>query len=93
MPTINATIRNGRIEPDEPLDLPDGTSVKISVADDDDLMSPKEIERIVTAMDQIIPFDRSPEEEARLEADRLARKEWEKAHFFEHAKKIDRIFE
>ena len=74
---------------------PDGTVLRIPlpngdlVSDDDDApMTPEEIERVLAAMDAIIPFERTPEEEARLEADRLARKEWEKAHFFEHADKL-----
>ncbi|MCE9565435.1 MAG: hypothetical protein K8U57_25715 [Planctomycetes bacterium] len=94
MSLIKATIRNGRIEPDEPLNLPDGTEVQITVPEnDDEPMSQAEIDRILAAMDRIIPFETSPEEEARLEADRLARKEWEKAHFFEHADKLRKMWE
>lgn len=95
MATIKATVCDGRLELDEPLDLPDGTVLRIPlpnddlVAEDDDApMSPEEIERVLAAMDAIIPFERTPEEEARLEADRLARKEWEKANFNEHADKL-----
>jgi hypothetical protein len=95
MTTIKAVVRDGRIELDERLDLPDGTVLRIPlpngdlVSDDDDApMTPEEIERVLSAMDAIIPFERTPEEEARLEADRLARKEWEKTHFFEHADKL-----
>lgn len=94
MSTIKATIRNGRIETDEPLNLPDGTEVQITVPEnDDEPMSQAEIDRILAAMDNIIPFQMSPEEEARLEADRLARKEWEKARFFEHAEKLRKMWE
>jgi predicted DNA-binding antitoxin AbrB/MazE fold protein len=94
MSIIKATFRNGRIEPDEPLDLPDGTELQISLPEnDDEPMSQAEIDRVLTAMDQIIPFDRSPEEEARLETDRQARKEWEKDHFFERAEKLRKMWE
>lgn len=96
MITIRATIRDGRIEPDEPIDLPEGTEVQVTVPeydDDDGPMIPEEIERILAAMDRIIPFEMSPEEEARLEADRLERKEWEKAHFYEHAEKLRKMWE
>lgn len=94
MSPIKATIRNGRIEPDEPLDLPDGTEVRITVPEkDDEPMSQEEIDRILAAMDRIVPFETSPEEEARLEADRQARKEWEKAQFFEHAEKLRKMWE
>ncbi len=94
MNIIRATIRNGRIEPDEPLDLPEGTEVQITVPEnDDEPMSQAEIDRILAAMDRIIPFQMTPEEEALLEADRLARKEWEKAHFYEHAEKLRKMWE
>lgn len=94
MSTIKATFRNGRIEPDEPLDLPDGTELQITLPDDGDEPSNQgEIDRVLAAMDQIIPFDMSPEEETRLEADRQARKEWEKTHFFERAEKLRRMWE
>jgi len=100
MSTIKATVRDGRIELDEPIDLPDGTELWIPMpngavepAADDGPMSANEIARVLAALDQIIPFDRSAKEEARLEADRLARKAWEKAHFDEHADKLRGMWE
>jgi predicted DNA-binding antitoxin AbrB/MazE fold protein len=94
MSTIKATFRNGRIEPDEPLDLPDGTELQITLPEDDDeSLDQTEIDRVLAAMDQIIPFDMSPEEETRLEADRQARKEWEKAQFLERAEKLRKMWE
>ncbi len=100
MTTIKATVRSGRIELDEPIDLPDGTELLIPMpngapesADDDGPMSSEEIARVLAALDQIVPFERSADEEARLEADRLARKEWEKAHFNEHADKLREMWQ
>jgi hypothetical protein len=100
MTTIKATVRDGRIELDEPIDLPDGTELWIPTPNgtveptaDDGPMSANEIARVLAALDQIIPFDRSAKEEMRLEADRLARKEWEKAHFDEHADKLRGMWE
>jgi hypothetical protein len=85
MTTIKATVRNGRIEVDEPLDLPDGTVLQIPVPDDssraDDEMSPDEIQRILDAMDRMQPLQMTDAELAAWEADRQARKEAEKAHF------------
>jgi hypothetical protein len=101
MTMIKAIVRNGRVELDEPLDLPDGTELLISLPkgaegtdlDDEGPMSAEEIARVLAAMDRMVPFDRTPQEETRLEADRLARKEWEKLHFNEHADKLRRMWE
>lgn len=68
MTTMKAVVRNGRIETDEPLDLPDGTEVLVSmnewVSEDDGPMSPEEINRVLAAMEKIEPFDRTEEERA-----------------------------
>jgi predicted DNA-binding antitoxin AbrB/MazE fold protein len=94
MSTIRATVRNGRIEPDEPFVLPEGTEVEITIPEnDDEPMSQTEIDRVLTAMDQMVPLQMSDAELAAWEADRQARKEWEKAHFFEHAEKLRRMWE
>ena len=98
---MKGTVRNGRVEANEPINLPDGTELLISlsngaeVADlnDNGPMTPQEIARVLAALEKIVTFDRTPDEEARLEADRLARKEWEKAHFNEHADKLRRTWE
>ena len=97
MTTIKATVRNGRIEVDEPLDLPDGTVLQIPVPDaeraKDDEMSPDEIQRVLAAMDRMEPLQMTDAELAAWEADRQARKESEKAHFFERAEKLHRMWE
>jgi hypothetical protein len=98
---MKGIVRNGRVEVDEPIDLPEGTELRISLAngaEDTDRgengpVTSEEIARVLSAMEKIVPFDRTPEEEARLAADRLARKEWEKAHFNEHAEKLRRMWE
>ncbi len=96
MNMIKATVRSGRLELERPIDLPDGTELLIPVpdaADDDEPMSPDEITRVLAAMDQMIPFDRTPEEEARLEADRQARKAWELGHAVERSEKLRGMWE
>ncbi len=99
MTTIKATVRNGRIEVAEPLDLPDGTELLIPLPngsqerEEDRLMTPEEIARVLAAMDKVEPFVWTEEEGAAREADRLARKEWEKAHFNEHADNLRRLWE
>lgn len=94
MSIIRAIIRNGRIELDEPLDLPDGTEVQISLPEnDDEPTSQAEIDRILAAMDRMQPLQMSDAELSAWEADRQARKEWEKKHFFDHAEKLRRMWE
>lgn len=99
---IHGTIRNGHFEPDEPLDLPEAARVSVDIRIDKAVsvqkeaegrpLTPEEYERLKAEFASILPFERTPEEEARSEADRLARKEWEKAHFFERAEKIEKMF-
>lgn len=76
MTTIRATVRGGKLELERPIDLPDGTELLIPVPDatvDEGPMSADEIARVLAAIDRMIPFDFTPEEEARLEADRQGR--------------------
>lgn len=93
MITIKAVVRNGRIEVDEPLDLPDGTVLQIPVPDDSDTMSPEEVERVLPALDRMEPLQMTEVELAAWEADRQARRDWEKARFFEHAEKLQSMWE
>jgi hypothetical protein len=73
-------LRNGRVEVDKPIDLPDGTELLISLpngvadSDDDGPMTPEEIARVLAAMEKVEPFDMTPEEEAEIEAGRQQRK-------------------
>lgn len=78
--TITATVRGGRLELAEPIDLPDGTELRIPLPDDGP-PSPDEIARLLAAMEQMIPFELSDAERAAWEAERQARKEREKAAF------------
>ena len=77
MTTIKATVRNGRIEVDEPLDLSDGTELLIPLPngsqerEQDRPMTPEEIARVLAAMAKIEPFDWTDEERAAADA-------WEK---------------
>ena len=56
-------------------------------------MTPDEIARTLAAMDKVEPFDMTDQERSAIEADRQARKEWEKAHFDELAEKLRRMWE
>jgi hypothetical protein len=96
MTTIRATVRGGKLELERPIDLPDGTELLIPLPDvavDDEPMSADEIAHVLAAVDQMIPFDRTPEEEARLEADRQARKAWELQHAEGQAERLRGLWE
>jgi len=85
------------VELDVPADWPDGTEVEIHPLPqseaDDDAMSPEEIAKTLAAMAQVEPFDLSDVERAAWEADRLARKEREKAEFAGHIETLRRTWE
>ena len=54
----------------------------------DHVLTPEEIIATLAAMDKIIAFEMTPEEEAALASERRDRKEWEEAHFVEYAEKL-----
>jgi hypothetical protein len=64
---LKGIIRNGRVEVDEPIDLPEGTEVVVS-PEDDGPVSPDEIARVLAAMHRLQPLDISDEEAADLDA-------------------------
>ncbi len=95
MSTIKATVRGGRLEVDEPINLPDGTELEISLPDDggDGPMTADEVARVLAAMDRMIPFELSDGERAAWEAERAAWKAREKAAFAEQGEKLRRMWD
>jgi hypothetical protein len=97
MTTLKATVTGGRLEIDVPADWPDGTQVEIhplgNGAADEESMSPEEVRSLLAAMDQMEPLEFTDAEQAAWEAERLARKQWEKAHFAEYAAKLKGMWE
>ena len=99
MTTFKGIIQGGQVILPQPMDLPDGTEVKIvpvdqaQGADDDGPVTPEEIARTLAAMDRMQPFEMTDQERTMIEADRQERKEWEKALFFEHADRLRRIWD
>ena len=99
---IHATVRNGHFEPDEPLDLPEGARVSILVTVDKPSeangeakgrpLTAEELDRLNEQFDKLQPLQMSESEIAAWEADRLERKEIEKANFFERADKLARLW-
>jgi len=95
MTTIRATVRGGRIELDEPIDLPDGTQLLIPIPDgeaDDEAMSPTETARVLAAMDRMEPLEMTADELAAWEADRQARRAAEKADFARRAAEVEGLW-
>jgi hypothetical protein len=100
MSTITATVRSGRIELDEPLNLPDGTKLQIALpngwcesTNEAEPMNSEEIAERLAAMDRMQPLQMTDAELAAWEADRQARKGREKEHFFEHSEKLRGMWE
>lgn len=98
MTILKAIVRNGRIETDQPVNLPDGTELRIPLPDsalegDDWDNTPEGIEAWLKWYDSLEPLIFSDEERAALEVDRQARKEWESAHSTEYAEKVRRLWE
>lgn len=57
---LKGVIRNGRVEVDEPIDLPEGTEVVVApdaTRRDDGLVPPDEIARVLAAMHRLQPLD------------------------------------
>ena len=57
---LKGVIRNGRVEVEGPIDLPEGTEVVVTSGPpgpDDDAMSPAEIARVLTAMHRLQPLE------------------------------------
>jgi hypothetical protein len=70
--TIMGTVKNGKIEPDRPVDLPEGTRVRIieelDSIPDDWPDTPENRAEILRRMDAFEPMGWTPEEEARIRA-------------------------
>jgi hypothetical protein len=84
MDTITGTLKNGHIVPDQPINWPEGSRVRIqplSASPDsndtfEDEESPEVIARWIAEFDAIPPWEMTPAEEARWQADRQAVKEY-----------------
>ncbi len=90
---VRGVVRNGRVELSRPLDLPDGAEVEVHAPESDRPMTPEEIAAALALMDQIEPVEWTDEERAAWDAERQAKKEREKATFFERGERNRRIWE
>lgn len=101
MTTIKATVRNGRIEVDAPIDLPDGTELNIPIPDppkgfgprDEDWSdTPQAIEAWLRWYDSLEPLHFTPEERAAWDAARREQKEFELARWEKRSQSIEDRF-
>src|SRR5579862_9686492 len=90
-------IQQGQVVVPTPIDLPDGTEVVVSnpTPSTDDFEegwdnSPEGIAAWLKWYDSLEPLVFTDEERAAWNADRQARKDWEKAQFELHAEKLQR---
>ncbi len=93
---IRGIIRNGQVVLKEPAGWPDGTEVVVDLVgpgDEEGLMAPDEIARVLALMEQVVPFDMTVQEEAVWQEERKARKEREIRDFFSRADKVRDIWE
>jgi len=96
--TIKGVIQNGQVILPRPAELPNGTEVRIlpvnslEAQDEDQVLSPEEINRVLALMDQIQPFEMTDQERTAWQADRQARKQWEKTQFNEHSDKLKKMW-
>ena len=91
MSAIKAMVRNGRIETDRPLDLPDGTELLVlrpQSEEDDWDNTPEGINAWLKWYDSLQPLVFTDGELETLKQDRMARKEWELTHADERAEKL-----
>ena len=69
--SLKGVIRNGRVEVEEPIDLPEGTEVVVTsgpLDSENAPMSPEEIARIHTAMQKLLPLNIPDDVAADLDA-------------------------
>ena len=99
MEAIKAMVRNGRIETDGPVDLPDGTKVLILRSNTSDSAedqwddSPEGIAAWLKWYDSLDPLIFTDKEREAWKQDQKNRKEWELAHADERSEKLRRLWE
>ncbi len=92
--TIKAVVRNGQLELETPLDLPDGTVVTIPMpeATDEREDSPEEIASWLEWYAAFEPLHFTDDERAAWEAARKEDREWELSQWESHSRKLEKLF-
>lgn len=101
MTTIKAIVRNGRIEVDKPIDLPDGTELTIAIPegrttlgirDDEWSDTPEAIESWIRWYDSLEPLEFTPAERAAWKAALQEQKQHELAQWEERSRSLEEHF-
>lgn len=102
MTEVHATLLGGVIVPDTPLPLPDGTRLRITTAQAEPLQmmtedeqgdDPESIESWCAWVDSLEPLILTAEDEERIRQAWADQKAWEIAHWEEHSRKLEKLFE
>jgi hypothetical protein len=103
MNVLQGTMKNGQIILDAPAVLPEGTRVEVlpieeapptlGMREEDWPTTPERIAALLARMDLVEPGWLSPEDDAAWRSALREQKEYEKAHFFDDAEKLRRMWE
>ena len=102
MNAIKATWKHGHIVPDEPVDWPEGSRLRVEpdhllemngMTEEDQGDDPEAIERWIAEFDAIPPLQMTREEEDQWQAARRAQKEFEKGQFNQQADQLQGMWE
>jgi len=100
MDAIKAMVRNGRIETENPINLPEGTELVVLPADHSSLAeaeavwdnSPEGIQSWLEWYDSLQPLVFTPEERQAWENAKAERRAWELAHADERSEHLKRLW-
>jgi hypothetical protein len=98
MGTIKAIVRNGQIEVEEPVDLPDGTELAIPipaslvVPEEEWSNTPEAIEAWIRWYDALEPLEFTPAERAARDAAFEDDKQFELSHWEKRSQNIEKYF-
>lgn len=93
---VRGVVRNGRVEVDEPLALPDGAEVIVrgwTASPDDAPPTADEVAATLRAMDAVEPVEWTADEMTAWEAERRERREREKAAFAARSEVLRGVWE
>jgi hypothetical protein len=102
MRTITATVRNGRVETDDPIELPEGTRLLVVPADAPEAHADEEhdwddtpdgVAAWVAQLHALEPFILTDDDRHRIAEARAEQRAWELANFDARADKLRKLWE